>query len=284
MEANFVGVITDCNDEAMVAMTARLASWLDCTAIPPIGVEGEHQDLQASHHLVRMLDATCGRPGVFLVNAAPRDAAEQAGYENGAPFGYFFYGKTLVVSTMHGRTLSLVKKLGIATTIRVVSIADVLKVAVEHGELNAETALRVENTQFRGFEFGPRLVEWLTRDCDTGESIDWEVPSIEQDLSPTLVGFAACYIDNFGNVKTNILPEQFDLKAGDTIQTAVRAKPIQYRHYFHDVKIGETAFVTGSHGINEQRLLELVIRKGRAADKYNVKVGDPIFPQGEQEL
>lgn len=274
MKPMFAGVITDCEDDSMVAMTDRLASWLDCTALAPIGVHGEHQDLQASHHLVRRLDATCKRPGTYLVNAAPRDAAAQASHENGAPFGFFYHGETLVVSTLHGRTLSLVKKLGIATRIKVVTIAEVLRVAVEHGELSAETALRVENTQFRGLEFGPRLIDWLTRDKD--DDTGWEVPYKEEDINPTPVGDVVCLIDNFGNIKTNVVADDLDLEAGQMVETVVG--PIQYQHYMHDVTVGETALVTGSHGIDEKRLIELVIRKGRAGDKYDLKVGDPIFP------
>ena len=90
---------------------------------------GISSDLEASGNIIDTLDAYGDLPGVILVNIAPRNGKAKK-WKNGTPFGYFWYKKILVISSVDGLTLSLVKKLNLVKTINVLDIPTVSKLLI----------------------------------------------------------------------------------------------------------------------------------------------------------
>src|SRR3989344_9103064 len=111
-------IINDCRDaNAVGRQIARAASLLGGSA----SFLGVTSDLQAAGNLIDVLDALGENPGVVLVNVAPRNGKAKK-WGNGTPFGYFWYRKTLVVASIDGYTLSLVKKLKVVNFVYVLDI------------------------------------------------------------------------------------------------------------------------------------------------------------------
>lgn len=274
----FATIINDCRDQnAMGRQATRLASLLECPVVP-IGVEN---DLEAAGMLVDALDASEGREGVVLVNVAPRQSNGKkrnegsVGYtaetkerrENGSPFGYFYYQETLVVTSVDGLTPSLARKLGITDHIALLDIPAALTMLTEIGDISPATAERIKQTQFRSFEFLPRVARRLlhAKDFPTAEYI------VEKaDLPAT-----AWYVDIFGNVKTTLLAREAKYAPGSKVQTDVGELTFVAR--LKDVADNTPALIVGSSGINEDRFCEIVIQGENAARKLGINVGSVIF-------
>src|SRR5438132_688008 len=115
----YITIINDCNDSnAAGRQQTRIAALF---GIQPsfISVGGDlnaGSELEAAGSLIDCLDAAGDAKGIILCNVAPRSNAGKKWF-NGTPFGYFSYKQTLVLSTVAGHTLSLVKKLGITQEI-----------------------------------------------------------------------------------------------------------------------------------------------------------------------
>ncbi len=158
----FCIIISDCRDDnAFGRQATRIAALfgLDVNVITTIGVSTE---LEAAGNLVDVLDAAGGASGIVLVNVAPRVEGEITGYPNGAPFGCFSLGETMVISTGAGYTLSLAKKLGMVKNVDVFDIPTVMQWAVAQGLItNKNVADDIVHSQFRSFEFVPRLAWWI---------------------------------------------------------------------------------------------------------------------------
>ena len=117
----FVTLITDCKDDnALGRSTTRLSTLFECN-ITTIGVNGWDADLEAAGNLIDVLDASEGKKGVVLVNVAPRHRSGKK-WPNGTPFAYFHYKETLVVTSIDGLTLSLVKKFNLVDRVNVMDI------------------------------------------------------------------------------------------------------------------------------------------------------------------
>ena len=129
---NFITVIQDCNDEGTKGRITSRVQNLFKGVQPSFVAVSAYSDLQAAGNLVDILDATEGGAGVILVNAAPRHGKGK-NYENGVPFGYFYYKKTLVVLTIDEIILDLLKDLGITENIKVFDIPTVMDEAYEKG-------------------------------------------------------------------------------------------------------------------------------------------------------
>jgi len=273
----FLSIITDCKDSATFGRQLTRTSALFKRAPIPVGVNGSLDDtaeIEAAGNLIDILDAGMGEKGVVLVNAAPRN---QTKWPNGTPFGYFYYRRTLVVSTVDGYTLSLAKRFGLVDSIKVYDIPTVLDYLVEEypGILddNLEKARikaeYIKKTQFRSFEFLPRVAKWQWEDIDmptTSMPIS-EIPDLDQVIY---------LIDNFGNAKTTILPEDINFEFGKTYNIK-KVGPVKSYAKLKDVPIGDPALIVGSSGIQEKRFIEIVIQGSSAADKYGLKVGDKIL-------
>jgi hypothetical protein len=266
----FVSIITDCSDSnALGRNMTRAASLFGFPPIP-MAIENDFEalsDLEAGGHLIDTLDAGLGNDGVILVNKAPRSGKAKK-WTNGTPFGYFWYKKTLVVSSVDGFTLSLVKKFKLVESINVFDIPIVMDYAVAKNLLPKEIADYIVTTQFRSFEFLPRVAKWIFDKIE----IPSEILSInEVPDSPNSVWFA----DVFGNLKTTLLPIDVGFENGKKI-TFENLGEITCYDRLKDVPNGETGLIVGSSGLDHKRFLEIVIQGQSAKIKFNSKIGQEL--------
>jgi hypothetical protein len=266
-------IITDCYDENVrLRQQARFASLF---GVNPafVGVQAPTHDLesaglQAAGHLVDAVDAALGET-VVLVNVASRGGQLRRKWHNGTPFCWFRVGEKLVASTYEGSALSLVRDLGLVSEVRLLDIPHVVKAAVGWGELTPELGEQIIHTQFRSLEFLPRVAKWVHEGCD--------VPSVAQSLAGLpQVGGKIWYIDNFGNAKTTVLPEEIEFEEGRRVILADGHEATCYRR-LTDVPDGETALVIGSSGLGKQRFVEVVIQRRSAAQELGLAIGQDVL-------
>lgn len=269
---HFATNINDCRDGNDTSrIETRFAALFRGVNTKSIGVTDTEA---AAINLIDQLDAGLGREGVILVNIARREGEENR-WPNGTPFAGFYVGKTYVISTITGYTLSLVKKLGLVSVVDVFDIPTVLAYIKnrDDGDGHTWTDERIERvilSQFRSFDFATWLAYWKIEKL-------WELPSGRLDIthSPDLHG-TICWIDTVGgNCKLSTLPHEISFTPGKNIYTSVGQFPCYAR--LKDVPDNTAAIVVGSSGYEEQRFLELVIKGGKAAERFNLKVGDKIF-------
>jgi hypothetical protein len=265
----FTAIVSDCRDDnAMARQAVRTASLLGKGYhIVPVRIPG---DLGAALCLIDMLDAAEVEQGggAVLVNVAPRNKLAGEEWPNGPPFCYFWYGQTVVVSSISGLTLSLVKKLKLA---REVKLLDIPTVAAAAG-WSADVQQRTAETQFRSFEFLPRVVAILL----AGQEVPAENYSLAAVPSAPKVVY---FVDSFGNCKTPLLPGEVGFREGLIVET--RFGNLSCHRQLCSVPDGESAIVIGSSGIGNARFLEIVVQGGNAAQCFGASVGTPIFESPE---
>mgnify|MGYP001572747578 CR=1 FL=1 len=117
-----ITIINDCKDEnARGRQLTRIGSIFQY----PANFIGVSNELEAAGNIIDVLDANGENSGIILVNVAPRNGKAKK-YPNGTPFGYFWYEKTLIISSIDGYTLSIVKKLKLTKFINVLNIPETL--------------------------------------------------------------------------------------------------------------------------------------------------------------
>ncbi|TSC78130.1 MAG: hypothetical protein G01um101433_417 [Parcubacteria group bacterium Gr01-1014_33] len=239
---------------------ARVSSLFD-SAVAFIGVT---DDGEAAGNLI---DALEGRKGAILVNVAPRHGNAKK-WKNGSPFGYFWHGETLVVGTIDDITFSLVKKLGLAASLRIIDTARAIEELVKSGLAVEHSKHYIAETQFRSYDFLPRIAAYLLAHHD----LPGDICSIDKipDMLPMV-----WWVDNFGNCKTTLLLREIDFTQGKTIETLWGALP--YIARLKDVPDQASACIRGSSGVGENRFLEIVVQGGSAAERFAIKSGDHIF-------
>ena len=152
-----ITIINYCKDEnAKGRQLARIGALFGCAA----NFVGVSNELEAAGNLIDILDASAQSPGIILVNVAPRNGKAKK-HKNGTPFGYFWYQKTLVVASVDGLTLSLVKKLKLAEYIHVLDIPETLDILIKRKFLSADLKSQITDNQFRSFDFLPRIAQYL---------------------------------------------------------------------------------------------------------------------------
>ena len=258
----FTTFINDCRDDnARARQTSRVGSLLQ-TNLSFIGVDS---DLEAGMQLIDILDATGGREGLILVNVAPRGGRNRK-WENGTPFAYFWYKQSLIISSIDGFSLSAIKKLDITNKIRILDIKVATDTMLESNFITDSEAQRIITSQFRSFDFTPRLGIFMMN----GNHIPSEELNFDDipELPPAIWN-----IDNFGNCKTTLTPD--DLTEDKVTNTRYGALP--YFTQLHNVPDGEPALVKGSSGINDIRFIEVLMQRKDFAKTYNAKIGDDIF-------
>lgn len=248
-------IINDCRDDNAAARQTARASTLIGGTTSFVGVA---RDLEAAGNLIDVLDAVEDRESVVLVNVAPRDGKAKK-WKNGTPFGYFRYKNTLVVASIDGLTLSLVKKLGLADEIAVLDIDTTLDALVAAEVLTREHSEALKTTQFRSFDFVPRAAAALAR----GIALPFEAQPIAEVLDAPR---AVWWVDNFGNCKTTLFEHECE-ELKEPFSLLPRYERLK------DVEDGEVALITGSSGIEERRFVEIVCQGGSAAEKLNLGVG-----------
>lgn len=264
-----VTIINDSSDaNAAGRQLTRAGVLIKEASLAFVGVPA-FSDLAAAGNLVDALDAAMGESAAIIVNVAPRHTPQARKQKNGTPFCYFFVGGTLVISTMEGFTLSLVKKVGALreSTIHLLDVEQVAQDLNAKGKLTAVEAAWVSNTQFRSYEFAPRLAARLL------EGYEPPSHSLSADDVPD-APLAVWWIDNFGNLKTTALPEDIDFTPGAEIETALGTLRC-YEQLAH-VPSGELACVVGSSGYGELRFVEIVAQGERAAALLDGHIGQVL--------
>lgn len=261
-----ITVINDCRDQ-----NARMRQTRRIKALTGIMADfcGVACDVEAALDLVDALDAGLGERGVVLVNVAPRHAGVKK--TNGSPFCWFRVGETFVVSTLGGRTLSLVRKLGLMESVFVLDLAEAA------AEVIADPAARDRaiKSQFRSYDFSPYVA---TRLLATGDVRAGKVHELPQDELEMLV----VRIDCFGNSKTSILAAELEELRPKLLPSVASLTLYQQ---LREVPEGELAWVVGSSGYGDNRFCELVVGgKGNAAARLGLSVGsrlDEYQPLGQ---
>jgi len=256
-----ITIINDCRDDNAKARQVTRAQALMGGSVSFVGVAS---DLEAAGNLIDVLDAYENNPGVVLVNVAPRNGSAKK-WKNGTPFCHFMYRNVLVVATIDGLTLSLVKKLGLVKTVSHMDTATVVAQMVEKGAIDKETGDRIVRTQFRSYDFAPRVAAFL----QNGNEVSAEVESLDtyQDAPD-----AVWWVDNFGNCKTTVLGNEFGTLAH--LDSPFGNFPFVLQ--LKDVEDGEVAAVVGSSGIGDQRFVEIVVQGESAAENLGIQSGNVI--------
>ncbi len=254
--------ISDCRDENTKGrLKARLATYFPGSNVVFVGVP---TDYEAAINLIDMIDAYDGTPGVILVNVARREGDAKK-WPNGTPFGWFKIDELDIFTTIDGYCLSLIQKLrGANITVDVYDIPTV----VPHMDLDKETQERIIHTQFRSFDYLPRLAHGLVTGVDYPRSTRFD----EVPLMPD----ALCWVDSFGNIKTNVLPEEINFKVGRDIVIRVdqnRQFRLSCYDRLKDIPDGEAAFTIGSSGLGQKRFVEIMLQGGSAAQVLSLNSG-----------
>lgn len=257
-------IINDCRDDnAKARQLARAKSLIGCEA----AFIGVANDLEAAGCIVDILDAYGDTGGTIIANVAPRNGNARR-WPNGTPFAFVRIGNSLVLASISGLTWSLVRKLELAQTIEVMDIPTVLKALAEAGVLAPEAVEPIVKSQFRSYEFLPRVAAHLL----AGGSVPSETVSLDTlDQAEPAVWWA----DNFGNCKTSLLPREIDFRAGQVMDTVWGRLPCYDR--LKDVPDSEPAIIVGSSGFGTARFLELVVQGGSAARHFGVETGQNII-------
>ena len=256
----FTTIINDCKDDnARGRQECRVAS----LALGHVSFVGVESDLEAGMQLIDMLDATEGRKGLILVNVAPRGGHTRQ-WENGTPFGYFWYHETLVVASVDGFVLSAVKDLGLLSEVALLDTHTGSAAMAEAGFITPEAAARIPGTQFRSFDFIPRAGLFLL----AGTTLPSTALPLE---SVPALPPAIWHIDNFGNCKTTLRPEAF------APNTVTRYATLPFIKQLKDVPDATGALTVGSSGIHDTRFVEAVIQRGNFARTHEAHIGDDLF-------
>lgn len=250
-------IITDCYDEnAQMRQIGRIASFMP--AIGNIAFCGVNSTLEAGGNIIDALDSFASRSGLVLVNVAPRGVKEQDARWNGSQFGYLWVNNSLVFGTIDGYTFSFLQKvLGRKLRINVLDIADI-------------AGKRVADSQFRSFEFMPKIALRIF------QGIQLPVKDSVSEI-PILPG-AVWWVDNFGNLKTTLLPREARFKPGRKllVQTSRGNYGITCLEKLSQVPDRQLGIVVGSSGYGKRRWLEIVLQGGSASRNLWLTSGDKI--------
>lgn len=259
----FVTIITDCRDSnEMGRQTTRASVLFPGANIDVVGI-GNFNEIEAAGNLIDVIDGATGGDGVVMVNAAPRHGSGKK-YPNGTPFGYFKYANKTIISTVAGETLSLAKKFGMIEELFVTDLPTVIETFVKKEKFSEDAMRRTILTQFRSFEYMPFLAKWVHE----GEDLPSERMMLEDVPEPRKTIW---WVDNFGNSKTTLLPEEIDFQPGRVIPTKVGSFTCYER--LKDVPNGEAGMTIGSSGYQNKRFIEITVQGKSAAKEFGLYSG-----------
>jgi len=260
----YVTIINDCCDEGtMNRQVVRAATLFPEAHISHVAV-GNYADTEASGLIIDTLDAALDEPGIILANVAPRHGKAKK-WPNGTPFGHIKYKNTHIFATVDGLTLSLLTKYGLAQDVEVYDIPTVLDSVIKQGKLDESMRAMITNTQFRSYEFLPRVARWYLDGVD--------LPFDSQPLSDFLPApLVIWFVDNFGNCKTTAWGSDIGHEPGKMVQTNF-GKIMCYAS-LKDVPDKAEGLTLGSSGYGEHRFVELVVQGASGAAHFGAKVGD----------
>lgn len=257
-------IINDCRDENA---KGRQCGRLEALTNEPVTFIGVQNDLEAAGNLIDAIDAVGDQSATILVNVAPRNGAARH-WGNGTPFCYFRYGKTLILASIDGYTLSLVKKFALTKSVTVLSIKESEASFAKAGIVQEKDAARIHESQFRSFDFLPRAAAYLK----TGKELVGEVVSIETIPDAP---HAIWWVDNFGNAKTTIFLNELPGETDSTIETKFGKLP--FYQQLKTVPDKTVSLIVGSSGFGEKRFVEIVMQGGSAASILNLTSGQEII-------
>lgn len=267
----FTTIITDCKGENEAGRQITRYSALGLGPASLIGIDSSLTDLaslESGCNLVDVLDASEGKRGVVVVNVAPRGHIKVDG-TNGSSFSYFHHKETLVISTVGHHCLSFVKKLKLASHLNLLETSKVLSYAHQEKLIGSYLVKHIEKTQFRSFEFVPRVAKWLTD--------GFKLPTSRYSLEniPDVPHCVWC-IDAFGNAKTTILSKEIKIIPGNKLKTSLGEFTFYER--LKNIPYGKTGIYVGSSGIGNNRFLEIATqgKSGSVKKTLNLKLGDKI--------
>lgn len=263
-----VGIINDCSDSNTIGrQTLRVTTLLNLP-VSYVGVP-DYDSLALAGNAVDMLDAIGDQSAILLMNVAPR-FGEAHSFFNGTPFGFGWYKKTLIISTVSGYALSLLKKFNLLEHFYLVEIKDSVPVFVKSGLISEAYAKDLVKTQFRSFNFSPLLASFLTK----YSALDLSTQVLSMDSVPE-AGAKVWWVDNFGNIKTTLTSKDVDFTVGSEIRLAGRKFTMFDR--LKDVPDDQAGCIVGSSGIGDNRFLELVIQGKRASDILGLSFGEDLL-------
>lgn len=258
--------ISDCRDDNTKGrLLARVSTYFPGSNVMFVGVR---DDIEAAINLVDVVDAYEGRKGVILLNVAPRHGLAQKKWPNGTPFGWTKIDNIDVFTTIDGMSLSLIQKL---TGKKVeVKVYDIPK-TVPHMDLEPEVQNRIIHTQFRSFDYLPRLAAAIME----GKALPvTEIFDKVPEMPPMI-----CWVDSFGNLKTNVLPEEigFELKR-EVIFRVSGHKQFRLPCYerLKDIPDNYVALTVGSSGMAQKRFIEIMQQGGSSAESLGVGSGTEL--------
>ncbi len=266
----YITIITDCTSQNDRGRQETRFVTLFQMPISFVGIEstlGNNSTIEAAGNLIDVLDASDDQRGIVIVNVAPRGNKNEG--KNGNFFCYFRYKNSLVISSTKGYTLSLVKKLKLVDSVNILDTEKVLDFAVSQKLISQDLKNHIVNSQFRSFDFVPRVAKWLT----DGVKLPFNNTKIEQfDDIPACIWL----IDSFGNAKSTLLKEA--IQTGPDKKVKTNLGNFHYYQRLKDIPKGETAIYIGSSGIENQRFVEIATQgiPGSATKKLKLKVGQRL--------
>ena len=258
----FISLITDCQDgNARVRQQTRYSVLFPGV---PSNFVGVTSDIEAAGNLIDILDAAGDEEGIIAVNVAPRHGRAQK-WVNGTPFGYLWINKILIVCTIDGEVLSLLKKMKLADQVNVTDI----RIVLTFGGYETSLVEHAATSQFRSFDYLPRLarIVWEKKDIPSEKLAFADIPDVALDV---------WCIDSFGNCKTTLLPEDLGFVEGEEreiVFTDLAIKATCYKQ-LRSVPNYQTGLIIGSSGYKEKRFLELVVQGTSAAKHYSITQKD----------
>ncbi len=259
--------ISDCRDDNTKGrLKSRVSTYFPGSNVIFVGVR---DDVEAAINLIDMIDAYEGRPGVILLNVAPRNGEAMQKWPNGTPFGWLKIGKNIdLFTTIDGVSLSLLEKMTGVTP--VVKVYDIPKTVPQMG-LEDSVQKRIIHTQFRSFDYLPRLAAALV----SGQ----ELKVTEEYNSIPIMKPMIAWEDSFGNLKTNLLPEEIGFEIGREIVLRVEGhKQFRLPCYdrLKDIPDGYVALTIGSSGVKNKRFIEIMMQGDSAAHSLGITSGTEI--------
>lgn len=242
--------MTDCLDEATRARQLVRAS----TLFPEARIHfcGVSSTLEAGGIVVDLL-AAAAAPTIVLVNVAPRDGSGKQ-WPNGVPFGYVEFRGHFIFGTVGEFVFSFLQKLtGTPIAVHCFDIPQALPFL----GIPKEEQERLRSTQFRSLWFLPLVARQVTAGVP--------IPTTPYSAVPPLPD-CVWYIDNFGNAKTSLIPEEIGFAPGQVLRFTLdsgRELSLPCYAFLKDVPNSTPAVIIGSSGFLGKQFLECVIQDVR---------------------
>lgn len=256
--------ISDCRDDnTQGRLKARVSSYFNGTNVVFVGVD---TDYEAAINIVDIIDSYDGQPGIILANVARREGEERKKkWPNGTPFGHVKFGNIDLFTTIDGYILSLLKKVtGKDISVDIYDIPSV----VPHMDLPEDVQERIIHTQFRSLDYLPRLAAAIVN----GKKLP--VTEVFSDIPK--MPLATCWVDSFGNIKTNVLPEEIGFEVGKQVVIRISEnKQLRLPCYdrLKDIPDDVVGLTIGSSGLNNNRFIEIMEQGKRATDALSLTSG-----------